>query len=74
MARMPTAWMATGGACIGATDFAYIRDEMGWPPDINARRGYKSFVYVFGSGLANDNTSSTEKGGYQSQTYTDGAS
>ena len=56
------------------TDFAYIRDEMGWPPDINARRGYKSFVYVFGSGLANDNTSSTEKGGYQSQTYTDGAS
>lgn len=55
-------------------DFAYIRDEMGWPPDINARRGYKSFVYVFGSGLANDNTSNTEKGGYQSQTYTDGAS
>ena len=55
-------------------DFAYIRDEMGWPPDINARKGYKSFVYVFGSGLANDNTSNTEKGGYQSQTYTDGAS
>ena len=56
------------------TDFAYIRNEMGWPPDINARKGWKSFVYVFGSGLANDNTSSTEKGGYQSQTYADGSS
>ena len=55
-------------------DFAYIRNEMGWPPDINARQGWKSFVYVFGSGLANDNTSSTEKGGYQSQTYVDGRS
>ena len=55
------------------TDFAYIRNEMGWPPDINARKGWKSFVYVFGSGLANDNTSNTEKGGYQSQTSADGS-
>lgn len=55
-------------------DFAYIRDEMGWPPDINARKGYKSFVYVFGSGLANDNTPKTEKGGYQSMTSADGSS
>ena len=47
------------------TDFAYIRDEMGWPPDINARKGYKSFVYVFGSGINRDNTSPTEAGGYQ---------
>ncbi len=46
-------------------DFAYIRDEMGWPPDINARNGYKSFVYVFGSGLNRDNKSNTEEGGYQ---------
>ncbi len=46
-------------------DFAYIRDEMGWPPDINARKGYKSFVYVFGSGLNKDNTPNTEAGGYQ---------
>ena len=53
-------------------DFAYIRDYMGWPPDLSARNGYKSFVYVFGSGLANDNTSSTEKGGYQSATSVDG--
>ncbi len=56
------------------TDFAYIRDEMGWPPDINARQGWKSFVYVFGSGLANDNASNTEEGGYQSATYADGRS
>ncbi len=53
-------------------DFAYIRDEMGWPPDINARMGYKSFVYVFGSGLSNDNSPNTEAGGYQSSTYIDG--
>lgn len=52
-------------------DFAYIRDEMGWPPDINARKGYKSFVYVFGSGLNRDNTSNTTQGGYQSQTSPD---
>ena len=53
-------------------DFAYIRDYMGWPPDLSAREGYKSFVYIFGSGLSNDNTSKTEKGGYQSSTYVDG--
>lgn len=52
-------------------DFAYIRDVMGWPPDINARKGYKSFIYVFGSGINRDNTSSTEKGGYQSMTSPD---
>lgn len=56
------------------TDFAYIRDEMGWPPDINARKGWKSFVYVFGSGLSNDNTDNTVAGGYQSSTYVDGTS
>ena len=48
------------------TDFKYIYDEMGWPPDIRARKGYKSTVYIFGSGLKCDNTSNTEKGGYQS--------
>lgn len=53
-------------------DFAYIRDYMGWPPDLSARDGYKSFVYVFGSGLSNDNTSKDEKGGYQGNTYVDG--
>ncbi len=53
-------------------DFTYIRDYMGWPPDLSARDGYKSFVYVFGSGLSNDNTSKDEKGGYQGNTFVDG--
>ena len=53
-------------------DFAYIRDYMGWPPDLSARKGYKSFVYIFGSGLANDNESKDTQGGYQSSTYADG--
>lgn len=47
-------------------DFAYIRDYMGWPPDLRARNGYKSLVYIFGSGLKKDNTANTEQGGYQS--------
>ncbi len=54
-------------------DFAYIRDEMGWPPDINARQGWKSFIYVFGSGLSNDDTPNTEMGGYQGYTNADGS-
>ena len=53
-------------------DFYYMREVMGWPPDLSARNGYKSFVYVFGSGLSNDNTSNTEQGGYQSATSVDG--
>lgn len=48
------------------TDFAYIRDHMGWPPDLRARNGYRSLVYIFGSGLRRDQTSNTEQGGYQS--------
>ncbi len=55
-------------------DFAYIRNEMGWPPDLRARNGYRSLVYIFGSGLRNDNTANTEKGGYQSAIwYSDAA-
>lgn len=49
-------------------DYAYIRNEMGWPPDLAAREGYKSFVYVFGSGLSNDKESNTTEGGYQGYT------
>ena len=49
-------------------DYAYIRNEMGWPPDLAARSGYKSFIYVFGSGINNDNASNTETGGYQGYT------
>ncbi len=55
-------------------DFAYIRDEMGWPPDIRAREGYKSTIYAYGSGLSTDNASNTETGGWQSATYYQGRS
>ena len=56
------------------SDFAYIRDQMGWPPDLRARNGYRSLVYIFGSGLQQDNTANTEKGGYQSALwYSDAA-
>ena len=53
-------------------DFAYIRDHMGWPPDINARMGYKSFVYTTGSGISNDNDNNQMEGGWQSATNIDG--
>ncbi len=53
-------------------DFYYMREVMGWPPDLSARNGYKSFVYIFGSGLANDDSPNTEQGGYQGNTYVDG--
>lgn len=46
-------------------DFAYIREHMGWPPDLRARNGYRSLIYIFGSGLLKDNTPNTEAGGYQ---------
>lgn len=32
------------------SDFRYFRDVMGWPPDKRAKRGYKSAVYLLGSG------------------------
>ena len=48
------------------TDFAYFRDTMGWPPDLRAKSGYKSAVYLFGSGLCTDNAANTELGGWQS--------
>jgi hypothetical protein len=47
-------------------DFAYFRDTMGWPPDKRAQDGYRSAVYLYGSGLCTDNASNTEKGGWQS--------
>ncbi len=55
-------------------DFAYIRDEMGWPPDLRARMGYKSTILVYGSGLNTDNADSTATGGWQSATYYQGRS
>ncbi len=47
-------------------DFAYFRDIMGWPPDKRVQKGYRSAVYLFGSGLCTDNASNTDKGGWQS--------
>lgn len=54
------------------TDFAYFRDEMGWPPDLRALNGYKSAVYLYGSGLCTDNASNTDLGGWQSAIYYNG--
>ena len=48
-------------------DFAYFRDVMGWPPDKRAKEGYRSAVYLYGSGLkCIDSADSTELGGWQS--------
>ena len=48
------------------TDFAYLRDVMGWPPDMAAQKGYRSAVFLYGSGLSTDNAGNTETGGWQS--------
>jgi len=56
------------------TDFAYFRDQMGWPPDLRAKRGYRSCVYLYGSGLCTDNASNTELGGWQSAINYNGTS
>lgn len=48
-------------------DFAYFRDTLGWPPDKRAKEGYRSAVYLFGSGLSCiDNADTTALGGWQS--------
>jgi hypothetical protein len=48
-------------------DFAYFRDVMGWPPDKRAKEGYRSTVYLYGSGLSCiDNADTTALGGWQS--------
>jgi hypothetical protein len=56
------------------TDFEYFRDEMGWPPDLRAKNGYRSSVYLYGSGLCTDNASNTDLGGWQSAIYYNGIS
>jgi len=56
------------------TDFAYFRNIMGWPPDLRAKSGYKSAIYLYGSGLCTDNASNTELGGWQSSIYYNGKS
>jgi hypothetical protein len=55
-------------------DFAYFRDVMGWPPDKRAQKGYRSAIYLYGSGLCTDSASNTEKGGWQSSIYYNGES
>lgn len=47
-------------------DFTFLRDNMGWPPDKLYRQGYRSSVYLFGSGLCTDTASNTDLGGWQS--------
>ena len=46
-------------------DFRYLREEMGWLPDRNAMEGYRSAVYLYGSGLSTDNEPNTATGGWQ---------
>jgi len=50
-------------------DFAYFRDTLGWPPDKRAKEGYKSAIYLYGSGLSTDDASNTDLGGWQSAIY-----
>lgn len=44
-------------------DFAYFRNEFGWPPDKRARNGYFSTVYIYGSGIEG-NSDYTALGGW----------
>ncbi len=53
-------------------DFKYFRETMGWPPDLRARQGYRSTIYLYGSGLPTDNVDSTALGGWQSATTYNG--
>lgn len=53
-------------------DFRYLREEMGWLPDRNAMEGYRSTVYLYGSGLSTDNEPNTATGGWQSSVFKDG--
>jgi hypothetical protein len=55
-------------------DFAYFRDTLGWPPDKRAKNGYRSAIYLYGSGLSTDNASNTDLGGWQSATTYNGQS
>ncbi len=55
-------------------EFAYFRDVMGWPPDKRAKNGYRSAIYLYGSGLCTDNASNTALGGWQSSISYNGES
>ncbi|MDR0306572.1 MAG: hypothetical protein LBI42_07020 [Chitinispirillales bacterium] len=48
-------------------EFAYFRDVMGWPVDRLAQQGYRSQIWLYGSGARpNDQADSTAQGGWQS--------
>jgi hypothetical protein len=49
-------------------EFAYFRDVMGWPPDKRAKNGYRSAIYLYGSGArcSDNQADSTAEGGWQS--------
>lgn len=56
-------------------DFEYIRDVMGWPPDKRAKSGYRSAIYLYGSGLNTDDANNeTDLGGWQGAIYFEGQS
>ena len=55
-------------------DFAYISDVMGWPRDLAPQKGYRSAVFLYGSGLPTDNASNTDLGGWQSAVTIGGTS
>lgn len=55
-------------------EFAYFRDTLGWPPDLRVQKGYRSAVYLYGSGLCTDNMDSTALGGWQSSISYNGVS
>jgi hypothetical protein len=54
------------------TDFAYFRNTMGWPPDSRVLNGYRSAVYLYGSGLCTDNASNTALGGWMTSVWYNG--
>jgi hypothetical protein len=47
-------------------DFAYFRDTMGWEPDSRVQAGYRSAIYLYGSGLCTDTQDSNALGGWMS--------
>lgn len=53
-------------------DFAYFRNVMGWPPDKRAKNGYKSAIYLYGSGLCTDDAPNTATGGWQGSIFYEG--
>ncbi len=47
-------------------DFDYMTNVMGWPRDMAVQNGYRSAVFLYGSGLSTDDAANTETGGWQS--------